>query len=325
MRIGFAGTPEFAALALEALINDGQTVPIVLTQPDRPSGRGMKLTPSAVKQMALAHGIRVIQPPGLRLDGRYSAEATDAQAMLSILDLDVLVVAAYGLILPEWVLKTPKHGCLNIHASLLPRWRGAAPIQRAIEAGDEFTGITIMQMDEGLDTGDALLTEIVAIDPCDTAQTLHDKLANSGASLIVQAIHALEAGALQAVAQRSEGITYANKILKAEATLDLTLPADVLARKIRAFNPFPGATIQLPGLSEPIKIWRASALPTVKTLPPGTLLDVSPEGVDLATGGGILRLLELQKPGGKRQPVASFVQGYTPPNGAQSSVCAHKS
>lgn len=313
MRIGFAGTPEFAALALKALINDGQTIPIVLTQPDRPSGRGLKLTPSPVKQAALAHGIDVIQPHGLRLDGRYASEAIQAQEVLATHNLDVLVVAAYGLILPKWVLEMPGHGCLNIHASLLPRWRGAAPIQRAIEAGDELTGITIMQMDEGLDTGDALLTEIVAIEGGDTAQTLHDKLADRGASLIVQAIHGLEAGSLQAVRQPSEGITYANKILKAEAALDLSLPADLLARKIRAFNPFPGASILLPGLAEPVKVWRAEGLPTGKAQPPGTLLNVSREGIDIATGSGILRLLELQKPGGKRQPVEAFVQGYALP------------
>lgn len=312
MRIGFAGTPEFAALALEALIDDGQVIPIVLTQPDRPAGRGMKLTPSPVKRTAKAHGIDVLQPTGLRLDGRYAAEAAQAQQALTTLDLDVLVVAAYGLILPKWVLEMPRHGCLNIHASLLPRWRGAAPIQRAIEAGDETSGVTIMQMDEGLDTGDTLLTEIVKIEACDTAQSLHDKLAAKGASLIVQAIRALEAGTLQATTQPPEGITYANKILKAEATLDLHLSADAIARKIRAFNPFPGASLQLPGLVDPIKVWQAKSLGTHSTKPPGTVLSINRDGIDLATGDGVLRLLELQKPGGKRQPVASFIQGYNP-------------
>lgn len=311
MRIGFAGTPEFAALALEALIHDGQTILVVLTQPDRPSGRGMKLTPSPVKQRAIAHGINVIQPQGLRLDGRYASDASQAQRILESLDLDVLVVAAYGLILPKWVLELPRYGCLNIHASLLPRWRGAAPIQRAIEAGDESSGITIMQMDEGLDTGDALLTEVVAIEDCDTAHTLHDKLAAKGALLIVQTIHALEGGSLRAVAQPNDGITYANKILKAEAALDMTLPADVLVRKIRAFNPFPGASMLLPGHSEPIKVWQARALPTNNAKPPGTVLNIGRDGIDVATGHGMLRLLELQKPGGKRQPVAAFVQGFS--------------
>lgn len=312
MRIGFAGTPEFAALALEALIDDGQAIPIVLTQPDRPAGRGMKLTPSPVKRTAQAHGIDVLQPTGLRLDGRYAAEAANAQQLLTKLDLDVLVVAAYGLILPKWVLEMPRHGCLNIHASLLPRWRGAAPIQRAIEAGDETSGVTIMQMDEGLDTGDTLLTEIVKIEACDTAQSLHDKLATKGASLIVQAIHALKAGTLHPTPQPPEGITYANKILKAEATLDLHLSADAIARKIRAFNPFPGASLQLPGLIDPIKVWQAKTLDTHSMKPPGTVLSISRDGIDLATGDGVLRLLELQKPGGKRQPVASFIQGYNP-------------
>ncbi len=311
LRVGFAGTPEFSRLALQAILEAGFEVPLVLTQPDRPSGRGLKLTPSAVKQLALTHNIPVAQPRSLRLDGKYPDQAQTAQAALIAAQLDVLVVAAYGLILPAWVLEMPQYGCLNIHASLLPRWRGAAPIQRAIEAADADTGVTIMQMDVGLDTGDMLLVESLPIHASDSAATLHDKLAEQGARLIVTALQALPQGTLKRVAQPAEGVTYAAKLDKAEAALDLTQSAALLARRIRAFNPVPGATIRLPGIEEPVKIWQALALDDVGHMTPGEVLKVSAEGIDIACAQGTLRLLELQRPGGKRQPAAVFIQGWS--------------
>ena len=311
LRVGFAGTPEFSAQALQAILAAGFKVPLVLTQPDRPSGRGLKLTPSAVKQCALKHEIAVVQPRSLRLDGKYPDEARSAQAALDLAALDVLVVAAYGLILPSWVLTTPRYGCLNIHASLLPRWRGAAPIQRAIEAGDTQTGVTIMQMDEGLDTGDMLLVESLVISDTETAATLHDRLAEQGARLIVAALQALPHGTLAALAQPPEGATYASKLDKAEAALDFTQSAVQLARRIRAFNPAPGATLKLPEIEEPVKVWNAVALTaTGKQATPGTVIGASPEGLDIATAQGVLRLTELQRAGGKRQSAAAFIQGW---------------
>ena len=314
MRVGFAGTPEFARDALKALVEDGRNVVVVLTQPDRPAGRGMKLTPSAVKQYALEHHIPVLQPTGLKLDGRYAEDAAQAQQALARLDLDVLVVAAYGLILPRWVLDLPRHGCLNIHASLLPRWRGAAPIQRAIEAGDLQTGITIMQMDEGLDTGDMLLVQKIAILPDDNAQTLHDRLASCGAQAIVQALIALESKALTACPQPAEGVTYAQKLQKSESVLDLTRPAIELACRIRAFNPFPAAKLSLPGLSEPVKVFGAQAIESESAArgKPGDVVCATAQGIDLLTGDGILRVYELQRAGGKRQSAAAFLTGWRP-------------
>ena len=318
MRIVFAGTPEFARVALDALIDAGHEIPLVLTQPDRPSGRGMRLRPSAVKEAALQHGIPVAQPRSLRLEGRYPQDAEDAHATLRNAAPQLMVVAAYGLILPQWVLQFPDHGCFNIHASLLPRWRGAAPIQRAIQAGDAETGITIMQMDEGLDTGDILTVHPVPITSSATAATLHDELAGMGGQAIVDAIQQLQAGTLVATPQPDDGITYAAKLEKSEAPLDFTRPAIELERKIRAFDPVPGATMLLPGIEQPVKIWEAQAIssaqaasPASKTAP-GALLSISPEGLDFSTGDGVLRVLTLQKPGGKRQPVAAFVQGWNP-------------
>jgi methionyl-tRNA formyltransferase len=317
MRVGFAGTPEFSKLALHAILNAGYEVPLVLTQPDRPSGRGLKLTPSAVKQLALEHDIPVLQPRSLRLDGKYPEDAQTAQVALQQAQLDVLVVAAYGLILPAWVLQTPRYGCLNIHASLLPRWRGAAPIQRAIEAGDTQTGITIMQMDEGLDTGPMLLVEALDIEAHDNAANLHDKLADRGARLIVQALCAVSTGSLIATQQPVAGVTYAAKLDKAEAALDLRAPAELLARRIRAFNPAPGATVKLPGIAEPVKIWNAVALPSQKAVTPSGndgvahVLSAGAEGIDISTGQGTLRLLELQRPGGKRQPASIFMTSWS--------------
>jgi len=313
MRLVFAGTPEFARVALEALLAAGHDIPLVLTQPDRPAGRGLKLTPSPVKQAALAAGIAVAQPRSLRLDGRYPDDAVQARAQLQQAAAEVMVVAAYGLILPAWTLALPPRGCLNIHASLLPRWRGAAPIQRAIEAGDTETGVTIMQMDQGLDTGDMLLEHRVPIGPEDTAAQLHDALAAAGSQAIVQALQALQAGRLPARPQPADGVTYAAKLDKAEAALDCTQPAAVLARRVRAFNPVPGATLRLPGLDDPVKVWRAQALESSVATAPGSVLRAGVDGIDIATGAGVLRLLELQKAGGKRQPVDVFIRGWQPP------------
>lgn len=309
MRVAFAGTPEFARVALERLQAAGFTIPLVLTQPDRPAGRGMQLQASPVKQFALAHGLPVAQPRGLRLDGKYADDAAAARAALQAAAPDVLVVAAYGLILPAWVLELPRLGCLNIHASLLPRWRGAAPIHRAIEAGDTETGVTIMQMDAGLDTGDMLLAERVPITPDTTTATLHDQLAALGGLLVVEALELAACGSLRPVAQPVDGVTYASKIDKAEAALDWSQPADLLARRLRAFDPFPGGATTLAGA--PLKVWRAQPLAGADPAgaAPGTVLAAAPAGIDVACGQGVLRLLELQRPGGKRLPAADFLRG----------------
>jgi methionyl-tRNA formyltransferase len=304
MRLAFAGTPEFAEVALARLHAAGLDVPLVLTQPDRPAGRGLKLTPSPVKAFAQAHSIPVSQPRSLRLDGKYPDDAAQAREALLAAKIDVVVVAAYGLILPQWVLDLPPHGCLNIHASLLPRWRGAAPIHRAIEAGDARTGITIMQMDAGLDTGDMLLVEATDIAPGDTTACLHDRLAALGGRLIVEALEMVACGGLRPTPQPAEGATYAHKIDKAEAAVDWSLPASVLERRIRAFDPFPGATAQLAG--ESVKLWRAEVVPAGGT--PGTVLAVTDEGVTVACGEAALKLNELQRPGGKRLPARQFLQ-----------------
>lgn len=313
MRIVFAGTPEFARVALEAILHAGHDVPLVLTQPDRPSGRGMKLRPGPVKEAAIERGIPVTQPRSLRLDGRYPEDAMLARQALLESAPQLMVVAAYGLILPKWVLQLPEYGCFNIHASLLPRWRGAAPIQRAIEAGDERSGVTIMQMDEGLDTGDMLLTYELPITKSHTAAALHDELAQAGARAIVEAIARLEQGSLQARPQPEAGVTYAAKLEKSEAALDFGRPAAELARRVRAFDPVPGATMTLPGLDQPVKVWSAIALPEKTAAPAGELLRVSPDGIDFATADGVLRVLSLQKAGGKRQPVSAFIQGWARP------------
>jgi methionyl-tRNA formyltransferase len=281
MKIIFAGTPEFAAVALQAILDAGYSVPLVLTQPDRPAGRGLKLQPSAVKQLARKHGIPVAQPLSLKLDGKHPEDAAAAKKRIEDAKADFMVVAAYGLILPEWTLDTPKHGCLNIHASLLPRWRGAAPIHRAIEAGDLETGITIMQMDAGLDTGAMLISRAIGIANDDTTQTLHDKLAVLGADLIQQALQGYSR--LQAIPQAASGVSYATKISKAESAIDWSQSAAVIERKIRALNPAPGCTTELNG--ETIKVWRAKVL------------------------DGKLNILELQRPGGKRMAMADYLRG----------------
>lgn len=310
MRIVFAGTPDFARIALEALLAQGFDVPLVMTQPDRPAGRGMKLSPSPVKQAAVNANIPVLQPHSLRLDGKYPEEAAQARQTLLDLQPDLMVVAAYGLILPKWTLELPRYGCFNIHASLLPRWRGAAPIQRAIQAGDAATGITIMQMDEGLDTGDMLVRSELVIRDDHSAATLHDDLAQLGAQALLEALQQVRDGTLQATPQPEEGVTYAEKLSKAEAVLDLSQPAKELERRIRAFDPVPGSTLSLPGLEQPVKVWRAQAVEQKHSAEPGQVLNVSAQGIDVACGEGVLRLLELQKAGSKRQPVAVFVQGW---------------
>jgi methionyl-tRNA formyltransferase len=307
MRVGFAGTPDFARVALERLHGAGFAIPLVLTQPDRPAGRGMQLQASPVKQFAQLHGIPLAQPRSLRLDGKYPDDAALAKAAIDAANLDVLVVAAYGLILPQWVLDTPRLGCLNIHASLLPRWRGAAPIHRAIEAGDAETGVTIMQMDAGLDTGDMLLAERIPIASDDTTGLLHDKLAPLGGRLIVEALELAACGGLVPVKQPEAGVTYAHKIEKAEAAVDWSLPAEAIGRRIRAFDPFPGATATLNG--ETIKLWGAQAMPGDGG-DAGRVQAVSGSGVDVCCGQGTLRLTHLQRAGGKRLPVADFLRGF---------------
>ncbi|WP_425261942.1 methionyl-tRNA formyltransferase [Rubrivivax sp. RP6-9] len=304
MRVGFAGTPEFAAVALRALLAAGLPVPLVLSQPDRPAGRGMKLQASPVKQCAQAHGIPVAQPRSLRLDGKFPDDAAAARQALQAADLDVLVVAAYGLILPPWVLQTPRRGCLNIHGSLLPRWRGAAPIHRAIEAGDAETGITIMQMDAGLDTGPMLLWQAQPITADATTASLHDTLAALGGRLVVQALQTLDT--LRPVPQPDAGVTYAHKIEKAEGAIDWRLPAVQIERRIRAFDPFPGCSGVLAG--EPVKLWRAAVVPGQGA--PGTVLEAGAGRLVVACGDGALELLELQRTGGRRVAARDFLHGH---------------
>ncbi len=295
MKIIFAGTPQFAAHALEALRHEHQIV-AVLTQPDRPSGRGLQLVASQTKQCALAHGIPVLQPVTLKTEA--------AQQAIAALDADVMVVAAYGLILPKVVLDLPRYGCLNIHASLLPRWRGAAPIQRAIQAGDTETGITIMQMDAGLDTGDMLLSKTCAIAEHDNATTLHDKLAELGTSSILQVLRLLQAQQLQPVKQNDADASYAAKLLKPEAQIDWQQDAPIIERTIRAFNPVPVCQSNLQGMT--IKVWQASLCEGQGA--PGSVLAVNKQGVIVACGKGALCLEVLQRPGSKAQPATQFLQ-----------------
>jgi methionyl-tRNA formyltransferase len=295
MKLIFAGTPEFAAAALDALLLAGHDIALVLTQPDRPAGRGMKLTASPVKQLALARGLPVSQP--------LSLKQPEAQAELAAVGAEAMIVAAYGLILPQAVLDAFPRGCLNIHASLLPRWRGAAPIQRAILAGDAQTGVTIMQMDRGLDTGAMLLEAAVDIAPDDTAQTLHDKLAALGAQLIVDAL--AEIDRLKPVAQDDAAATYAAKLTKQEALVEWSKSATEIERAVRAYNPFPVAQTTLGG--ESLRLWRARAAAGKGA--PGEVLEAAPEGILVACGEGALRLEEVQKAGGKRLAAAQFLAG----------------
>jgi methionyl-tRNA formyltransferase len=314
LRVAFAGTPEFAAVALKAIHAAGHEVPLVLTQPDRPAGRGMRLTPSPVKQLALDLGVPMAQPRSLRLEGKFPEEAAEGRAVLEAVRPDVLVVAAYGLILPQWVLDLPRLGCLNIHGSLLPRWRGAAPIHRAIEAGDAETGITIMQMDAGLDTGDMLLVERESIAFDDTTGLLHDRLAALGARLVVRSLADAAAGALRPVRQPEAGVTYAHKIAKAEAAVDWTLPADLIERRVRAFDPFPGATFQ--SGADTVKLWRAQVERLHVAAAPGTVIASDSQQLVVACGDGALALIDVQRPGGKRGPVAQWLQAHPLPPGS---------
>ncbi len=309
MRLIFAGTPEFARVALEQLHQGGHEIVLVMTQPDRPAGRGMKLHASSVKQYAVEHGMPVAQPRSLRLDGKYIEDARAAKAAIDAAQADAMVVAAYGLILPQWVLDTPPYGCFNIHASLLPRWRGAAPIHRAIEAGDTQTAVTIMQMDAGLDTGDMLMAHTVPIEASDTTGSLQDRLAQLGGRLMLLALQKAEAKALKPVPQSEQGVTYAQKIEKSEAVMDWRQGADKLARKVRAFNPHPGATTTLNG--ETLKIWRALQAPVAAPAgtQPGTVLLVEPQGLAVAAKDSVLVVTELQRPGAKRMHVADFLRG----------------
>ncbi len=331
MRIIFAGTPEFAKVALDQLLAAGHTVPLVLTQPDRPAGRGLKVQASPVKQCAQQHGIPVAQPRSLRLDGKYPEEAAAAREAIRAAQADVMVVAAYGLILPQWVLDAPRYGCLNIHASLLPRWRGAAPIHRAIEAGDAHTGITIMQMDAGLDTGDMLLVEALPIAAHDTTPTLHDKLAVLGGRCIVQALELLERGGLTPTAQprlpadlrdsashagsqatqaATLGITYAHKIDKAESRIDWSRSAADIERKVRALDPFPGCTAQVLGEMVKINCSEIDSFSRNDSMRHGTILYVNSSGIGVQCADGVLRLTQLQRAGGKRLPAAEFLRGF---------------
>lgn len=303
MKVIFAGTPEFARQALAAIIAAGHEVVLVLTQPDRPSGRGMKLTPSPVKVEAENHGIPVCQPEKLKDPASHEPIRTAGA--------DVMVVAAYGLILPQAVLDIPKLGCFNIHASLLPRWRGAAPIQRAIEAGDSETGICIMQMEAGLDTGPVLIEKRLPITESDTGESLHDKLAVLGAQAIVEALESH--GRLVPVPQPSEGVTYAAKLGKDDARLDWQLSATELARKIRAFNPVPGAWTLLNG--EPLKIWRTT--PDSSKGKPGEVLAASAEGLVVGCGEGAIKIMELQRAGARRMDAATFLSGLKIPVGTR--------
>ena len=318
MRIAFAGTPDFARTALQQLHAAGFEIASVLTQPDRASGRGMALLPSPVKAFALEHHLPLAQPGGLRLDGKFPEDAAAAQAALRHARPEVMVVAAYGLLLPTWVLELPPHGCLNIHASLLPRWRGAAPIQRAIEAGDELTGVTLMQMDAGLDTGAMLAVRSTPIAATDTAATLQARLAELGAELAVEGLHDLARGALRGRPQPEAGVTYAAKIAKSEARIDWRDSAAAIERRLRAFDPFPGARSTLDG--EAITCWRGEL--RAATGRPGEVLATDGGALTVACGDGSLALTELQRPGGRRLPAAEFLRGRAPRVGAVFSARA---
>lgn len=300
LKIIFAGTPTFAARSLNAILAHKYNVVAVLTQPDRPAGRGMQLTPSPVKELAVKHAITVLQPQTLK--------AEEVQQQLALFQADVMVVAAYGLILPRAVLQLPRYGCLNIHASLLPRWRGAAPIQRAILAGDNVTGVTIMQMDEGLDTGNMLLKKTCPIESKDTAETLLEKLTLLGAELIIEVLKDLPRSALGCTVQDAAQATYAPKLTKSEAALDWTQSAQQLDRCVRGYNPFPVAHTRIRDTQ--IKIWQATAYEETREQP-GTVVEIGKDGILVACGTGTLGLEVLQRPNGKAMPAHQFLQGFS--------------
>jgi methionyl-tRNA formyltransferase len=299
LKIIFAGTPDFAEKALKALLDQKYDIACVLTQPDRPSGRGMQLKQSPVKQLAVQHGLEVLQPATLK--------TAETQNQLTKYNADVMVVAAYGLILPTAVLKIPRLGCLNIHASLLPRWRGAAPIQRAIQAGDTETGITIMQMDAGLDTGDMLFKRSCKIEERETAETLHDKLAKIGAEAIVEVLAQFERGNIHSEPQSDQNATYASKITKEESHINWNLSAVEIERNVRSYNPFPGSSTTIH--ETPIKIWQASAGSEIQG-EPGMVINVQKNSLIVACGRGTLSVEVLQKPNAKALPVDQFLQGF---------------
>ena len=299
LSIVFAGTPEFAVPALEALLDSEHRIVAVYTQPDRPAGRGQKLAISPVKRCALEHGLHIEQPPKLR--------GAEEIARLAAFRPDVMVVVAYGLILPQAVLDIPRFGCINIHASLLPRWRGAAPIQRAIEAGDTETGVTIMRMDAGLDTGPVLLERRVPIEPTDTSASLHDRLSRLGADALIEALSGIADGTLTAKPQPSEGVTYAAKVTKEEARIDWRQPAIAIERRVRAFNPWPIAETTLQG--QQLRIWEAVARPQSSDASPGQVISVDDQGIHVATGVGTLVLTRVQLAGRKPTSGPDFARG----------------
>jgi methionyl-tRNA formyltransferase len=304
LRLVFAGTPAFAVPCLETCLRtEGARVVAVCTQPDRPAGRGRTLTESPVKQAALAAGVPVLQPESMK--------PRAVQEQLAALAPDLLVVVAYGLILPRAVLALPRQGCWNVHASLLPRWRGAAPIQRALAAGDAETGVCLMRMEAGLDSGPVLLRATTPITTEDTGGSLHERLAQLGARLLAQGLTRLRDGSLPvAQPQPAEGVTYAHKLDKAEALLDFGKPAVELARLVRAFDPWPVAEATIAG--ERVRLWRTLALPaaTTRGVAPGAVVATAAEGIDLATGAGVLRVLELQRPGGRRMDARIYLNGH---------------
>jgi methionyl-tRNA formyltransferase len=300
LSIVFAGTPEFAVPALEALLHSSHRVVAVYTQPDRPAGRGQQLAASAVKQCAVRHGLPVEQPATLR--------EPSAVEGLQRWSADVMVVAAYGLLLPRSILQTPRLGCINIHASLLPRWRGAAPIQRAIAAGDAETGVTIMQMEAGLDTGPMLLTRAVAIDARETSASLHDRLASLGAQALLDALDAIAQGTATPRAQPADGVTYAAKIRKEEAAIDWSRSAVEIDRQIRAFDPWPVAQTSWNG--QQLRVWQATPIETPASPAPGKVLGTSAAGVDVGTGNGVLRLTRVQSAGRKAMSAAEFLKAH---------------